>query len=434
MSKSKKKVSAFDRFLNFKKGILDFKKRNSDLKIEVINQNTEVLDRETEKLSKEQENANKKGILAFIKNKNKISAKQVKRDKNTGYLCVVFGGLSSIASCAMSIIGMLARFPVGDACIYLCILFLFLGVVSFVSNIITSRFKSRFNQNVMNIKVLGKEIHITYSICTLLDLFTISYIVLSIMSNYMLFDVLIADGTSFGKVLKVLFSMAYDLVAFSLAKLSDKFLNLDYNDKTKNDLLGKSEQFAYFSAKKNGTENKVQDDTKISTEDEKSVPILDVENGTKSDEKLVQYENEKADNKGLCTNFFGTEIENKKVQNEVENVPKKNKKCTKNNGTKNEQIASKLVQDCKHNLAVFEGKNFSKKIFFECLTDKAKRNFNFKNKDDITKRVFDIAKELLIENGFLIHDENTKRYKISIDYDKASKAEDILKEADLLKK
>lgn len=434
MKKSKKRVNAFDKFLDFKKGILDFKKRNSDLKIEDINQNTEVLDRETEKLSKEQENANKKGILAFIKSKNKISAKQVKRDKNTGYLCVIFGILSSVASCAMSIIGMLARFPDGKASVCLCFLFLFLGIVSFVSNIITSRFKSRFNQNVVKIKVLGKELHITYSICTLLDVFTISYIVLSIMSNYMLFDVLIADGTTFGLILKTLFSMAYDLVAFSLAKLSDKFLNLDYNEKTKNELLGKSEQFAYFSDEKIGTENKVQDTEKISTEDDKSVPILENENGTKSDEKLVQYKNEKADNNGLCTDFFGTKSENKKVQNEVESVPKNNKDCTKKNGTKNEQIASKLVQDCKHNLADFEDKNFSKKIFFECLTDKTKRNFNFKNKDDISKRVFDIAKELLIENGFLIQDENTKRYKISIDYDKASKAEDILKEADLLKK
>lgn len=434
MKKSKKKLNAFDKFLDLKKGILDFKKRNSDLKIEDINQNTEVLDRETEKLSKEQENANKKGILAFIKSKNKISAKQVKRDKNTGYLCVVFGILSSVASCAMSIIGMLARFPDGKACIYLCFLFLFLGIVSFVSNIITSRFKSRFNQNVVNLKVLGKELHITYSICTLLDLFTISYIVLSIMSNYMLFDVLIADDTLFGKILKSLFSMAYDLVAFSLAKLSDKFLNLDYNEKTKNELLGKSEQYAYFLDEKISTENKVQDDTKNGTEDEESVPILESENGTKVDEKSVQTENEKDDNNGLCTNFFGTKSENKTVQNEDKNVPKNNKSCTKNNGTKNEQIASKLVQDCKHNLADFEDKNFSKKIFFECLTDKVKRNFNFKTKDDITKRVFDIAKELLIENGFLVQDENTKRYKISIDYDKASKAEDILKEADLLKK
>ena len=434
MKKNKKKGNAFDKFLDFKKGILDFKKRNSDLKIEDINQNTEVLDRETEKLSKEQENANKKGILAFIKSKNKISAKQVRRDKNTGYLCVIFGILSSIASCAMSIIGMLARFPDGKASLCLGFLFLFLGIVSFVSNVITSRFKSRFNQNMMNIKVLGKELHITYSICTFLDVFTISYIALSIMSNYMLFDVLIADNTMFGKILKVLFSMAYDLVAFSFAKLSDKFLNLDYNEKTKNELLGKSEQFAYFSDEKNGTENKVQDDTKISTGDEKSVPILENENGTNEDEKLVQYENEKADEIKHCTNFFGTEIENKTVQNEIESVPKKNESCTKNNRTKNEQIASKLVQDCKHNLADFEDKNFSKKIFFECLTDKAKRNLNFKTKDDISKRVFDIAKELLIKNGFLIQDENTKRYKISIDYDKASKAEDILKEADLLKK
>lgn len=440
--KKKKDIAVLKKFIDVKKKVIDFKKQNSDLKKDDIKQKTDILDSESILLSKTAENAKKQRNIDYQNQKAKIDRKMIRNDVATGKKCHAIGLLASICSCGISIIGMYSHFPNGVACFILCLFFLFFGIANYFSNTVVYKNDARFvsDDKYLHIKKLTIKLP-NLNNCGILKIINIMYMTMSIMSNYMFFDMLIVDNSCFGFLLKVLFSSMFDLVAFSLSNVADKFINLDYNKETIEKITGVAEQFAYFSDEKNGTEIKVQDTEKISTGDEKSVPILDVENGTKSDEKLVQYENEKPDEIKPCTDFFGTKHDEKLVQNDVESVPKKNENCTKNNRTKNEQIASAMLEDCKHNLADFEfnkkGENqqISKKIIFKCLSENIKKKLNIKSFEDIKDkdRVFREFKKLAIEQGFLsINDKG--RYVIDIDYDKASKTEKILKEADLLKK
>lgn len=405
----KKRLQPLNKILEVREKVLDFRKKSSNLKKSELEQKKLLIDENSKLIDSKIDNASKQRKNDFIDQKSKIDRKMVKSDVRTGKMCNVVGMIASVCSCAISILGMINRFPNGIQCVILCTIFLFIGVAIFFCNTALQKHKNRFNEKDKTEKkgILSK-LAIKINSNTILLIMAIPvYFVMSVVSNFIFFEKVVNDNSLFGILTAGSFSIMLDIISFGLSGIADTFINLNYNSDTINKIM-----------------NFTDTDTNDSDADNDSNTSTD----TNSDSS-ININNDRKDLIKTDLNFFtkkdeSDETSDANTDSDIEDKPKdKTKK-----DSKNIEIASAICHDIKDELANAEGKNFNKKIIIEFLSDKIKKKYKIFKNEDISKRVYDYTRKFLIYNGYLkINEKN--RAVIDIDYDMASRCFKIIEDS-----
>ena len=418
----KKRVQPLNKILEVREKFLDFRKKSSDLKKSELEQKKLVIDENSKLIDSKIDNASKQRKNDFIDQKSKIDRKMVKSDVRTGKMCNIVGMIASVCSCAISILGMINRFPDGVQCVILCSIFLFFGVAIFFSNTALQKHKTRFNEKdkIETKGILCKLIPKINNNTILLKMAIPVYFIMSVASNYSFFEKVVNDNSIMGILTVFLFSVMLDIISFGLSGISDTFINLNYNSDTIRKIMN--------TPSSNNSDNDDETNDSDSDNDESNIGNeinndfnADTDNGTFVPMNLSLFSGEKYKNDIESDTNVDTD---KPTEDKSEDKPKdKTKK-----DSKNIEIASAICHDIKDELANAEGKNFNKKIIIEFLSDKIKKKYKIFKNEDISKRVYDYTRKFLIYNGYLkINEKN--RAVIDIDYDKASRCFKIIEDS-----
>lgn len=434
----KKRVQPLNKILEVREKFLDFRKKSSDLKKSELEQKKLVIDENSKLIDSKIDNASKQRKNDFIDQKSKIDRKMVKNDVRTGKICNVIGMIASVSSCAISILGMISRFPNGITCVVLCSIFLFMGVAVFFCNTALHKHKNRFEEKENVEKkggLLSKFLPKVNSNTLLLKAIIPTYFVMSVASNFAFFEKLVNDKSIIGWLTVLLFAVMLDIISFGLSGISDTFINLNYNSDTIDKIM--NTRSSNSDNNDNNDNNDIISNTKnINTNNNELRPL-----------NLNQFCYKEDDTKDETK----ADVEDEKTTEDKRED--KSKKGRKKDG-KNSEIASAICHDIKDKLANEEAEvlekakkrglsgkelenvlndiKFNKKIILKYLSDNIKKKYKIYTTTDIVKRIYDPTRDYLMANGYLKKNEETNRAVININYEKAAKCNEIIEKSKTL--